>query len=77
MSKELTYVIIANGGYLKNPVKEIIYLSESDAEFAPHIFDTFDEYVESVIEEAKNEYEQKFASSVVLTLTQYNNLIKS
>ncbi len=73
---EITLYIIANGGYLMEPVVEKLVLSPKDEEYDTDEFDSFNDYVEYITEETKSEYEQKFASTVVLTEKQFN-LIQS
>jgi hypothetical protein len=73
---EITLYIIANGGYLPEPIVEKLILSPQDEEYDTDEFDSFNDYVEYVTEECKAEYEQKFASTVVLSEKQFN-LIQS
>lgn len=73
---EITYYIIANGGYLKEPIVDKVVLSEQDEDYDTDEFDSFNDYIEYIIEESKAVYEQSFASTVVLTEKQFN-LIQS
>jgi hypothetical protein len=66
-------IIIANGGYLKEPKVEVIELNETDEEFDDE-FKNFEEYCKYMVEESRAEYEQSFASSIVLTEEQFKSL---
>jgi hypothetical protein len=74
MEKPIKLFIIANGGYLTEPIVEELSLSPEDDEYDIDEFDSFTDYVEYIVEESKSAYEQKFASTVVLTEKQFNLL---
>jgi hypothetical protein len=66
MKKEKFYIVSA-GGYLPKPVVEEIEIKESEME---EDFEDFEEYRNYVLEEAAAEFEQNFASSIILTEAQ-------
>lgn len=66
-----TYIIIAVGGYLPSPKVEKIVITDQDEEFLEEDWETFDEYVDHVLDEAVAEYNQRFASAICLTEGQF------
>jgi hypothetical protein len=70
------YVLIAKGGYLKEPIKEEFSISDQDEEFADgeDEFDDFEDYRNYVLEEAAAELEQKFAKVTILTKEEFNQI---
>ena len=75
MAAEEKYVLIARGGYLKEPLLERFTISENDEEFDDD-FENFNEYRSYVLEEAAAEHEQGFAKVIIMTEGEFN-LIKS
>lgn len=71
---EYTCYIIANGGYITEPVVEKLTLSTEDEEYDTDEFADFEDYVISVVAETRSEFEQKFASAIVLTESQFNTI---
>jgi hypothetical protein len=69
------YVLIAKGGYLKEPIVEHIEIPEEEyfGEFEDE-FDSFEEYKEYVLEEAAAEFEQRLAKVVIMTKQEYESL---
>lgn len=70
------YVLIANGGYLKEPIKEEFSISDQDEEFLDgnEEFEDFDDYRDYVLDEAAAELEQKFAKVVILSKESFEKL---
>lgn len=70
------YVLIAKGGYLKEPKVEHITISDQDEEFADgeDEFDSFEDYRDYVLEEAAAVYEQGFSKVVIMTKQEYESL---
>ena len=75
MAAEEKYVLIARGGYLKDPILERFTISENDEEFDDE-FENFNEYRAYVLEEASAELEQRFAKVIIMTEEEFN-LIKT
>ena len=75
MAAEEKYVLIARGGYLKDPILERFTISENDEEFDDE-FENFNEYRAYVLEEASAELEQGFAKVIIMTEEEFN-LIKT
>lgn len=70
------FVLIAKGGYLKEPIKEEFSISDQDEEFVDgeDEFDSYEEYRQYVLEEAAAELEQKFATVTILTKEEFNQI---
>jgi hypothetical protein len=70
------FVLIAKGGYLKEPIKEEFSISDQDEEFmdGEDEFDSYEEYRKYVLEEAAAELEQKFATVIILTKEEFNQI---
>ena len=70
------FVLIAKGGYLKEPIKEEFSISDQDEEFmdGEDEFDSYEEYRQYVLEEAAAELEQKFATVTILTKEEFNQI---
>ena len=70
------YVLIANGGYLKEPIKEEFSISDQDEEFVDgeDDFEDFEDYRNYVLDEAAAELEQKFAKVVILSKESFEKL---
>jgi len=66
-----THIIIAIGGYLHSPKVEKIVITDQDEEFLDEDWDSFDEYVDYVLEESIAEYNQRFATAICLTEAQF------
>ena len=70
------YVLIAKGGYLKEPKVEHITISDQDEEFADgeDEFDSFEDYRDYVLEESAAVYEQGFSKVVIMSKKEYESL---
>jgi hypothetical protein len=70
------FVLIAKGGYLKEPVKEEFSISDQDEDFldGEDEFNGYEEYRSYVLEEAAAELEQKFANVIILTKEEFNQI---
>jgi hypothetical protein len=69
-------IAVAAGGYLKKPEFKMIELNKDDEEFDEAEFKNFKEYCDYVVEDACAEWEQRFASTVVLTPKDLRNLVE-
>lgn len=66
-----THIVIAVGGYLPSPRVEKIVITDQEEEFLEEDWETFDEYVDHVLRETVEEYNQRFASAICLTEAQF------
>ena len=73
---DFTCYIIANGGYITEPVIQKLSLSTEDEEYDTDEFADFGDYVTYIVAETRNEFEQKFATAIVLTESQFNTIQK-
>jgi hypothetical protein len=79
MQKE-THIIIATEGYLNDKVKcEKIELTDQDEAFLDEDngFEDFGGYVDYMLEESRNEYEQGFSTVLILSESQIEPLIQN
>ena len=67
------YLLVA-GGYILEPIVEKLSFSTEDEEYDTDEFQSFTEYVEYCIAETRAEYEQKYASTILLTESQFEKV---
>lgn len=72
--KTSTHIIIAVGGYLPSPKVEKIVITDQDEEFLEEDWESFDEYEDYLLREAVAEYNQRFASAIAMTETQFQSI---
>jgi hypothetical protein len=72
--KTSTHIIIAVGGYLPSPKVEKIVITDQDEEFLEEDWESFDEYEDYLLREAVAEYNQRFATAIAMTETQFQSI---
>jgi hypothetical protein len=75
MKSEIFYCV-TKGGYVKEPIFEVLTLTDQDEDFLNEEFDDFEEYVDYCLEEAINEAAQRFANFKFLTQAEVEGLAK-
>jgi hypothetical protein len=75
MKTEIFYTL-TKGGYLKEPLFEVLTLTDQDEDFLNGKFESFNEYVDYVLDEAVNEAAQGFSIFRFLTETEVRGLAK-
>lgn len=74
--KSETYYCVTKGGYYKEPRFEVLTITDQDEDFLNEEFESFDEYVDYVLDEAVNEAAQGFANFKFLTEEEVRQLHK-
>jgi len=75
MTSEIFYTL-TKGGYLKEPRFEVLTLTDQDEDFLNGEFESFEEYVDYMLDEAVNEATQGFSIFRFLTEAEVRELAK-
>lgn len=75
MKTEIFYTL-TKGGYLKEPRFEVLTLTDQDQACIDGTFESFDEYVDYVLDEAVNAAAQGFSTFRFLTEAEVSGLAK-
>lgn len=75
MTSEIFYTL-TKGGYLKEPRFEVLTLTDQDEDFLNGEFESFEEYVDYMLDEAVNEATQGFSTFRFLTEAEVRELAK-
>lgn len=75
MKNEIFYTL-TKGGYLKEPLFEVLTLTDQDQAYIDGKFESFDEYVDYVLDEAVNAAAQGFSTFRFLTEAEVSGLAK-
>ncbi len=75
MKTEIFYTL-TKGGYLKEPRFDVLTLTDQDKEYINGKFESFEDYVDYVLDEAVNEATQGFSIFRFLTEAEVSGLAK-